>query len=537
MHYQGFGKRSTSTPQTEPIPGSGQTQNNAGGFSWSVDDETHLKRFLILGSNSSTYYVGQRELTKQNLEVVERMLKDGQGRTVVDAIVEISKAGRAPSNDPALFALARCSAADDQDTRQYALANLSQVARTGTHLLHFVAYTKQFRGWGRAYRHAVAEWFNTREEQNLAYQLVKYQQRDGYSQRDLLRLAHPKAKTSTSNTLYYWVTKGWKGVGDEPHPDEKLRIIWAYERAKSAQDDKEVASLIKEYRLPREAVPTQFLHSVRVWEALLEDMPIEAMMRNLATMTREGMITPLGDTTRQIAERLRNRDTILKARLHPIKILAALTTYQSGKGVRGKNSWTPVQAIVDALNDAFYLAFNNAEPTGRRILLAIDTSGSMHYGTINGIPHLQLHTAASAMALVLANSENNYHIIGVDTTIQNLPITPSQRLDDVVRILKSHGGGGTNLALPMEYALQKKIKVDAIVILTDSETWAGKNGHPAQLLERYRQQINKEAKIINVQMAATHVTNNTPDDKRALDCVGFDVAVPEIVSSFIKGDF
>jgi 60 kDa SS-A/Ro ribonucleoprotein len=191
MHYQGFGKRSTSTPQTEPIPGSGQTQNNAGGFSWSVDDETRLKRFLILGSKSATYYIGQRELTKQNLEVVECMLKDGKGRAVVNAIVEISKAGRAPSNDPALFALARCSAADDQDIRQYALSNLSQVARTGTHLLHFVAYTKQFRGWGRAYRRAVAEWFNTRGGQSLAYQLVKYQQRDGYSQRDLLRLAHP----------------------------------------------------------------------------------------------------------------------------------------------------------------------------------------------------------------------------------------------------------------------------------------------------------------------------------------------------------
>jgi 60 kDa SS-A/Ro ribonucleoprotein len=537
MHYQGFGKRSTSTPQTEPIPGSGQTQNNAGGFSWSVDDDTRLKRFLILGSNSATYYIGQRDLTKQNLEVVERMLKDGKGHAVVNTIVEISKTGRAPSNDPALFALARCSAADDQDTRQYALANLSRVARTGTHLLHFVAYTKQFRGWGRAYRRAVAEWFNTRGEQSLAYQLIKYQQRDGYSQRDLLRLAHPKAETSTSNALYYWVTKGWEGVGDEPHPDEVLRIIWAYERVKRAQGDKEVASLIKAYRLPREAVPTQFLHSVRVWEALLEDMPMEAMMRNLATMTKEGVIEPLGDTTRQIAERLRNRDAILKARLHPIKILAALTTYQSGKSVRGDSTWAPAHTIIDALHDAFYLAFNNAEPTGKRILLAVDTSGSMQYGRVNGIPNLQLHTAAGAMALVLASSENDSHIniIGVDTTIQNLPISPKQRLDDVVRIIKSHGGGGTNLALPMEYAFQKKLEVDAFVILTDNESWAGK--HPILALKQYREKIKSNARLVSIQMSATHPTNNDPNDRLSLDCIGFDVAVPEIVSSFIKGDF
>jgi 60 kDa SS-A/Ro ribonucleoprotein len=536
MHYLGFGKRSQSTPQTEPIPGSTQILNNAGGYSYAVDDITRLHRFVTLGAQSGTYYVGERKLVKENLDVVERMLKEGQGKAVVNTIAEISKAGRAPSNDPALFALARCAAADDQEIRQYALSILPQVARTGTHLLHFVAYTKQFRGWGRAYRRAVASWFNDRKEQNLAYQLLKYQQRDGYSQRDLLRLAHPKATTDTYNALYHWVTKGWENVGDEPHSDEALRIIWAYEKAKCAADDKEVAALIKEYRLPREAVPTQYLHSVRVWEALLEDMPMEAMTRNLATMTREGVILPMGDMTRQIAERLRNRDAILKARLHPIKILSALTTYQSGKSVRGSNTWTPVQDIVDALNDAFYLAFNNVEPTGKRILLAIDTSGSMRNATVNGIPNLEVHTAAGAMALVLANSESNYHIIGVDTSVHGLPISPKQRLDDAVQILKQYGGGGTNLALPMEYALKNKLEVDAFVILSDSETWQG-HQQPVQALEAYRRQINAEARIVNVQMTATHVTNNAPDDKRALEVCGFDTAVPEIMSAFLRSEF
>src|SRR5207245_3275374 len=105
---------------------------------------------------------------------------------------------------------------------------------------------------------------------------------------------------------------------------------WAYERAKRAQDDKEIVSLIKEYKLPREAVPTQFLHSVHVWEALLEEMPMEAMMRNLATMTREGVIKPLSNKTREIAERLRNKDAILKAMLHPSTILSAFMIYQRG---------------------------------------------------------------------------------------------------------------------------------------------------------------------------------------------------------------
>jgi 60 kDa SS-A/Ro ribonucleoprotein len=535
MHYLNFGRRSLNIPQTEPIPGAGQMLNNAGGFSWAVDDKTRLNRFLILGSASGTYYIGERELTRQNLEVVERMVKGGQGHEVINSIVEISYDGRAASNDPALFALAFCAAADDLEVRRHALSALSEVARTGTHLLHFVAYCKQFRGWGRGLRRGVSAWFNERRDKNLAYQLIKYQQRDGYSQRDLLRLAHPKAATSSYNTLYHWVTKGWETVGDEPHPDEALKIVWAYEKAKRAESDKDVATLIKQYKLPREAVPTQFLHSARVWEALLEDMPMEAMTRNLATMTREGVIAPLGDMTRQIAERLRNRDAIIKARLHPIKILAALTTYASGRSVRGSSTWTPVQAIVDALNDAFYLSFGAVEPTGKRILLAIDTSGSMHMSTVNGMPNMGLHKACGAMALVIANTEPNYQIIGVDTSIQILPISKRLRLDAVTDILRLYGGGGTDLSLPFHYALQKQLRVDAFVLLTDSESWAGRQ--PNQALEEYRRKVNQDAQIISVQMTATHVTNNDPNDRRALDCVGFDTSTPEIMNGFLQGKF
>jgi 60 kDa SS-A/Ro ribonucleoprotein len=536
MHYRGFGSKSQSTPQNEPIPGSNQVLNNAQGYSWAVDDITRLHRFLVLGSSSNTYYTTARKLTKENLDAVERLLQAGQGKAVVNSIVEISQAGRAPSNDPALFALARCAAADDQEVRQYALSVLPQVARTGTHLLHFVAYTKQFRGWGRAYRRAVAEWFNARKEQNLAYQLVKYQQRDGYSQRDLLRLAHPKAATETYNTLYHWVTKGWEWIGDEPHPDEALRIIWAYEKAKRATDDQEVAALIKQYKLPREAVPTQFLHSVHVWEALLEDMPMEAMTRNLATMTREGVIKPLGDKTREIAERLRNQDAILKSKLHPIKILAALMTYQSGKSVRGDATWTPVQTITDALNDAFYLSFGAVEPSHKRIVLALDVSGSMSMGTVGNTPGLTPRVASAAMALVTAATEPHHTIMAFSHELVPLSISPKRRLDDVIRATDGLPFGRTDCAQPMLWAMKNDIAADAFVVLTDSETWAG-SIHPSQALQEYRKKTSIDAKLVVVGMVSNGFTIADPNDKGMLDCVGFDTATPEIISGFTRGEF
>ena len=69
------------------------------------------------------------------------------------------------------------------------------MARIGTHLFHFMEYVEGFRGWGRGLRQAVASWYTARPADELAYQAVKYQQRDGWSHRDALRLAHPQPVT------------------------------------------------------------------------------------------------------------------------------------------------------------------------------------------------------------------------------------------------------------------------------------------------------------------------------------------------------
>ena len=525
-----------AVPQSEPVD-QRQSRNLAGGYSYAIDDWGQLTRFLILGSQGGTYYVGERALTKENLLVVERLLATGRGRAVIDKILEISQAGRAVSNDPALFALARCGSwSDDELVCAYALSVLPQVARTGIHLLHFVSFIRQFRRGGPRLKKALAEWYDGKEVDELAYQVVKYQQRDGWSHRDVFRVAHPEkaGADEARNILYHWIVKGWESVGEEPHPIESLQLVWAFERAKQLKNEDELIELIQRYRLSREAVPTETLKSVRVWEALLQTMPLEAMLRNLGVMTKIELLKPLSKATELVSKRLRDEQAIVKARLHPIKILAALTTYESGKGLRGSNTWEPVREIVDALNDAFYLAFTNVEPSGKRLLLALDTSGSMRRARVNGIPGVQCHTVSGAMSLITAAAELTYHIIGVDTRVQPLTISPSQRLDDVIRILNATGGGGTNLALPMEYALEKGMDVDAFVIYTDSETWAGRQ-HPVVALQKYRDRTGIPSRVINVQMASTRTTNNDPEDALALEMVGFDTTAPQVISEFISG--
>src|SRR5262245_24542974 len=120
------------TPQSEAIPGSSQVANSSGGFSFPVDDWTRLDRFLVLGAEGGSYYATERKLTQENAACVQRCLASDGARAVA-RIVEISEAGRAPRNDPAIFALALAASHKPAvEVRRAALAAMPRVCRTGT---------------------------------------------------------------------------------------------------------------------------------------------------------------------------------------------------------------------------------------------------------------------------------------------------------------------------------------------------------------------------------------------------------------------
>jgi 60 kDa SS-A/Ro ribonucleoprotein len=123
--------------------------------------------------------------------------------------------------------------------------------------------------------------------------------------------------------------------------------------------------------------------------------------------------------------------------------------------------------------------------------------------------------------------------IGYNSGIAPLAISPRQRLDTVVEQVSNLDFGGTDCALPMLYAAEEKLSIDAFVVLTDSETWAG-DIHPCQALEQYRQKQGIPAKLIVVGMVSNGFTIADPDDAGMLDVVGFDLATPQLMADFVK---
>lgn len=524
----------SAIPQSEPLPG--QQQNNAGGFSFAVDDWTRLDRFLVLGSENSAYYVSSRTLTRDNAAAILRLL-DTDPLRVVDRVVAISEAGRAPKNDPALFVLALALASKEARARQAAREALPRVARIGTHLLNLAAYVDGLRGWGRGLRTAFADWYLLQPVERLVYQAIKYQARDGWAQRDLLRLTHPKTADPMRNAIFYWIVKGWESVGDAPHPDRVLARIWAVERAKrlenTAAGRRELIRLIDTYDLPREAIPTELLNHADVYEALLQRMPMTAMLRNIATMTRIGLIAPNSMAAATVAKRLRDGERLRRARIHPLQVLVALTTYSTGT-TRREQGYTPVQTICDALDAAFGLAFEAVEPANVPLVLALDVSGSMGSGTIAGCPGITPAVGSAAMAMVTARTEPRYALTAFSHEMVPVTINGTDSLKTVTRRLAAIPMGGTDCSLPMLWALENKIEADAFVVYTDNETWAGKV-HPVKALAQYRARMGRPARLVVVGMTATEFSIADPDDAGMLDVVGFDTAAPSLISRFCAG--
>ena len=521
--------KTKSTTQTMAIPFTGQSRNLGGGYSWTVDRWTMLDRFLILGGENGTFYVREQKLLMEHAQnVIEAIKEDGE--KVVARIVEVSTKGLAPKNDPAVFALAMAASFGDDKTRTAAFEALPKVCRTGTHLFAFAEACDGMRGWGRGLRKAIAKWYNAQTPEALAYGLVKYQARGGWSNRDLLRLAHPIATTEQHNILYKWVVDG-ELTGEAP-------LVQAVLKLRETFDLDEAVRLVREHKVPREALPTEMLNEKAIWEALLADMPLTAMIRNLGNMTKVGLLKAgwfqKGDSaTETIVATLKNQERLRKSRVHPVGILAAMNTYAGGKSIKGSGEWKPVQPILNALDEAFYASFGNVKKSGKRIVVGLDVSGSMAGTAVSGVAGLDCRKACGAMALITEAVEDEVTHVAFDTKSYKLDISRQMRLDKVVDLLAKTGGGGTDCALPIRYAIEKKIAADAFVIFTDSETWQGSQ-HPAQAIAEYRQKMGIDAKLVVVAMASTRTTIGDPQDAGTLNVVGFDTSVPQVISEFLS---
>lgn len=543
--------------QMEPLD-ERQVRNAAGGYVYQINEFDALMRFLVLGTEGGSIYESERDLTKQNSDNIIKAIKS-DGVRVVETVLDVSDSGKAQKNDMALFTLALCMTHGDAETKQAVARVYNRVARTGTHHLMFCNFIENMpnRGWGRAVKRIVANWYESKDDDVLAYQVVKYRNREGFSHQKALWRCHGGKNTP----VYRWIAgrdigvrEVKRGLGDAEvvthydqatslresvYPDILPGFMQAQELGDAEDDDKNtkrICNLIEAYNLTHEMIPNQFLKSPDVWEALLEKMPLTATLRNLGRMTSLGLLKPFSDNVQIVLDKF-TPESVKKARLHPLATLIALKTYESGEGVKGSLTWEPNAGILSHLQDVFYWGFETIEPTGKKILLALDTSGSMFaVSPFAECPILHCGEIAGVMAMATARVESDYVICAFDDTFTVLPITDKTSLPEVMRIISDRPHGATDCALPMTEAYRRGWRnVEGFAIYTDNETWCGRT-HPMQALQHYRYQTGMDARLVSVSMLANDTTIADGSVPYMFDFVGMSTDTPRQVGMFLKGE-
>lgn len=517
------------TNQNQPISGKDMVQNSDGGFVFKIEPIERIKRFLVLGSAGGTYYASEKKLTIQNANSIIDLIKSQNGKDVVPLILNYVEQNRIPKRNTAFFTLALCSSFGDKDIKKQSYDAISKICFTGTDLFTYCQYIQDLRGWSRGLRTGVAKFYTDKSLEQVAYQAVKYRQRDGWTHRDVIRLSHAPGNEEFRDNLYKYI------IGKEFDFEKLPATVRGYELASKEKNVKEILKLISTYRLTWEMIPTDFLKNKEVWNELIPNMPMTALMRNLNKFAAYGVTdTNFSEMTKFIVNKLTDKNEIVKGKLHPFNILVSQTAYMSGSS-KGGLTWNHVPKITEALEAAFELSFSTIKPTGKNFYLAVDGSSSME-GTRIHNTNISAMDAATALAMVRARTETNSQIFVFNDGIpKQVNINPKTNFIDAFKILRSiWNGGATNCAAPMIDATLRKMPIDVFEVYTDNETNHG-NIHPSQALNAYNKTQDRDAKLIVAGLTTTDFSIADPGSKNMMDVVGFDSAAPTVINNFIEG--
>jgi 60 kDa SS-A/Ro ribonucleoprotein len=313
--------------------------------------EEDLVRTLMTGTFEPTFYADARDLANQAKDIFATAVAFPE--FLAKAIVYARNNGYmrlAP-----ITALAYLSIYDTWLFQR----TFHQVIKTPGDLQDFVALLRisKMRGMGRAIKSACGGYLNGLSE----YHAIKYgSNKQDLSLRDIYRLVRPKLTGKASDIAKYIVK------GECP---SSLKQIALYERFKQETDEEELIWLINEGRLPHELVTQKLPNSPKAWAAVMRQMPIFALLRNLVTLYRHDVFEDQ-DNAAYVIKMLTDPERIRNSKLFPFRFLAA---------ARKANENALPSKIQHAINDAVELSLQNVPKLPGRVLIANDVSGSMGY--------------------------------------------------------------------------------------------------------------------------------------------------------------
>ncbi|NNG67541.1 TROVE domain-containing protein [Caldanaerobacter subterraneus] len=375
----------------------------------------------------------------------------------------------------------------------------SQVILIPSDLQDFMTILKgQGRGQGgRAIKRQAALFLNNISE----YWAIKYNGRGrGYSLGDIVKTVHPKPINDKQRNIFAYL------VGKD-YDKTLLPQITAYERLKRTTNVKEQIALIQEGKLPHEIVTGVVKPNREIWNAILYQMPIFALLRNLNTLDRAGV---LDENREYIVSVLNDPERLAKSKILPFRFVKAFQEVEK--------AW-----MKDVLRYAVELTFNNLPEIPGKTAVFLDVSGSMEGDYLR---------IGSVFALALYKKTKGNSIFWTfDTSVYD----PQPSIYDSIltQAEKIKARGGTDTGAPVRKLIEDKVYVDNIIIITDEQQNTGSPFY--RELERYRQSINPSAKAFVIDIAPYRSAMVPPTDTKTHYIYGWSEIVLHYIAMSIQG--
>ena len=473
-----------------PVP----TQKNEDGFpAYERSLEERYVQMLLTNTLGNTFYASGQRLLEEAGEMHASMI-EADPEFAAKALVYARKNGYMRTQP--VFGLVKLSASNLSLFKKI----FSDVILTPADLQDFFTILKsEGRGHGgRGIKSTVARWLND----NLSeYWAIKYNGRGrGYSLTDIVKLVHPKSEEK--NALYQYLISG--------KVDESLKQIKAYEALKTSENVREQMELISEGKLPHEVVTGATKMSPELWDSLVRTMPTFALLRNLATLERAGVL----DKNREfIVSRLNDPEALTKSKILPFRFLDAYR-------VLGDKPW-----VKDMLRNSIELTFQNLPEIPGRTAIFLDISGSMLGDPIRiaSVASFALFKKTGGHGLLWLF---NTHVYDAVPSMYDSILTQSERVCRRV-------GGGTSSDAPFKVLTTKRENVDNIIVITDEQQNSGMPLY--KRLKKYQEKVNPDVKTFIVDISSYASASVPKSAKNVWYIYGWSDQVLQFISSSVQG--
>lgn len=509
-----------------------------------------------------------------------RLIQRGRGEAVVKWIKDSKD--KCCKFYPLAYTLAICAKCNMSNVRQQALEAIRYVCNTPSQLCMFLSYCAEIdevecgcylrngsqrrykrvggiarqirlRSWPRQFRRGIAQWYvsNPRYQEDimlLAKHVTKYQCRNKFTHKRIIKACHPKARNEEMNYIFCYIVKGlskanqiFQNVLTNGQINDRIKEYFTdFESLKNVPDSDvdSVVNAINKWDLSWEHIPAKWLKHSRVWKTLLmREMPLMALIRNLGKAGSMELLMPGSDEENRVCERLTNIDIVNGSKLHPIDIISALTGYRRGEGCN-ERTWPINERIVKALYKAYLNKLSVRPSTDKRLLLAINIKMKFDKNVV-GKRWLTCKQAAAALAMMLTENERAAETVTFGHLVRRFDFPRhDQGIEDVetalerIASIREEGNEPLSFSAPFIYATGREEPFDAIILITDRVP--GSKVQEIQSAFSNYKQHHPTAKCITVHFKHSETTAN-PTDSSMLDVMGVDAYAVEIMQDFILG--